>query len=88
MPQRFKNPKNYNPLKMIIFGVDVPLAELLLVLVVIIIILLIEALVIIFLLMSQTDRSRRQTELLEKLSQTMLEIKKAEITELEKIRKK
>ncbi len=73
---------------MIIFGVDVPLIELMLVLVVIISILLIEALVIIFLLMSQTDRTKKQTELLEKLSQTMLEIKKAEIAELDKIRKK
>lgn len=73
---------------MIVFGVDVPLVELLLVLVVIITLLLIEALVIIVLLMNQTNRSRKQTELLEKLSQTMLEIKKAEIAELEKIRRK
>mgnify|MGYP001569052424 CR=1 FL=1 len=73
---------------MIVFGVDVPLVELMLVFIVIITLLLIEALVVIVLLMSQTNRSRKQTELLEKLSQTMLEIKKAEITELEKIRKK
>lgn len=73
---------------MIVFGVDVPLVELLFVLVVVISILLVEALVIIILLMNQTNRSKTQTELLEKLSQTMLEIKKAEIAELDKIRRK
>ena len=73
---------------MLVFGVDIPLIEIILVFVVIIFILLIEALVIIGLLMSQMNRSRKQTELLEKLSSTLLEIKKAEIMELDKIRRK
>ncbi len=73
---------------MLVKGIDIPLVEIILILVGIISILLIEALVIIGLLMNQMGRSRKQTELLEKLAVTLLEIKKAEITELEKIRRK
>lgn len=73
---------------MLIFGIDIPIVEIILLLMIIIFILLVESLVIIGLLMSQMNRSRKQTELLEKLSSTLLEIKKAEIIELDKIRRK
>ena len=49
---------------------------------------LIEAAVIIALLIKQMKHSKEQSELLNNLSQTLLEMKKLEIQELDKIKKK
>lgn len=73
---------------MLVFGVDVPLIEVVLVFAIIIFIILVEALVIISLLVKQTNKTRKLAELIEKLSETILAIKKAEIEELDKIRRK
>lgn len=73
---------------MLVFGIDVPLVEILLLLVIIIFILLVEAIVIISLLVNQMNKTKKVSELMEKLSETLLEIKKAEMTELDKIKKK
>lgn len=73
---------------MLVFGVDIPLVEVVLVFAVIIFILLAECLVIIGLLVNQMSKTRKLAELVEKLSGTILAIKKSEIDELERIRKK
>ncbi|PIN73298.1 hypothetical protein COV20_03650 [Candidatus Woesearchaeota archaeon CG10_big_fil_rev_8_21_14_0_10_45_16] len=60
---------------MIVFGVDVPLVEIVLVFAIIVFILLIESLVVIGLLMSQMNKSRKMALLLDQLAQTMLKMK-------------
>lgn len=69
-------------------GIDIPLIEVLLVFGVVIFILLIESIIIISLLVKQLQKTRNVGLLLEKLSQILLEIKKAEIDELDKLRRK
>lgn len=73
---------------MLVFGIDIPLVEILLLLVIIIFILLVEAIVIISLLVNQMNKTKKMSELMEKLSGSLLDIKKAEIAELDKIRRK
>lgn len=73
---------------MLVFGVDVPLVEVVLVFAIIIFILLVECIVIVGLLINQMNKTKKLTELVEKLSSTILAIKKSEIEELEKIRRK
>jgi len=73
---------------MLVFGVDVPLAELLLVLIIITFILFAEAVVIIALLIRQMNKSHKLGTLIEKLSETLLAMKNKEIEGLDKIRRK
>ena len=72
---------------MLAFGVDVPLIEIVFALALIIFILLIETIVILSLLMKQMNKSKELARLIEKLSDTLLNIKKAEIEELDKLKK-
>jgi hypothetical protein len=71
---------------MLVFGIDVPLIEVVLGLAVVTFILLAEALIVVVLLIKQINKSRKLMSLVEKLSQTILEIKKVEIEELDKLR--
>lgn len=71
---------------MLAFGVDIPLIEIILVFAIIMFILLVEALVIISLLVKQMNQNKNLSQLLQNLSVTLLEIKKKEIEELDKIR--
>lgn len=73
---------------MLVFGIDVPLVEILLLLVIVIFILLVEAIVIISLLVSQMNKTKKMGESMEKLSGTLLDIKKAELTECDQIKRK
>lgn len=74
---------------MVLVGpVDVPLIEILLIFGVIVFILLIESIIIITLLVNQLQKTKNVGMLLEKLSQILLEMKKAEIEELDKLRRK
>ena len=73
---------------MLVFGVDIPLVEVIFVLCIIIFLLLVEAIVVISLLMKQMHKTNKLGELIQKLSQTLLEIKSAEIQELDKLRRK
>ena len=73
---------------MLIFGVDVPLLEVVLAFAIITLLLLVEAIVIIALLGKQMAKMKKLGELIEKLSDTLLEIKKKEIEELDRIRRK
>ncbi len=73
---------------MLTFGVDIPLVEILLTFGIIIFILLVESVIIIGLLVKQLQKTKNVGMLLERLSQILLEIKKAEIDELDKLRRK
>ncbi|MDO8510632.1 MAG: hypothetical protein Q7S55_00540 [Nanoarchaeota archaeon] len=74
---------------MVLVGsVDIPLIEVLLVFGIVIFILLIESIIIISLLVRQLQKTKNMGMLLERLSQVLLEIKKAEIDELDKLRRK
>lgn len=73
---------------MLVFGVDIPLVEIILIFGTIIFILLIESVIIIALLVKQLQKTKNVGVLLEKLSQVLLEIKKAEIDELDKLRRR
>lgn len=73
---------------MLIFGLDIPLVEIILTLGLIMFILFVEAVIVISLLIKQLQRTRQLGELVEKLSETILSIKKAEIEELDSLRKR
>jgi hypothetical protein len=73
---------------MLVFGIDVPLIEVVFVLAIVVFFLLVEAIVLIGMLINQSKKSRKLVDLVEKLSQTLLEIKKAEIQELDKLKRK
>jgi hypothetical protein len=73
---------------MLVFGIDIPLVEVIFALAIIIFILLVESIVIISLLIKQMNKSKKLGSLIEQLSETLLQIKKAEIEELDKIKRK
>ena len=73
---------------MLVFGVDIPLVEVIFVLCIIIFLLLVEAIVVISLLMKQMHKTNKLGDLVQKLSETLLEIKRAEIEELDKLKRK
>ena len=73
---------------MLAFGVDIPIVEIILIFGIVVFILLIESVIIIGLLVKQLQKTRNVGQLLERLSQTLLEIKNAEIDELDKLRRK
>jgi len=73
---------------MLLFGVEVPLVEIIFILAVIMFILLIEMIVVISLLLKEMNKTKHLSELVEKLSETILSIKKAEIEELDKLKGK
>jgi short subunit fatty acids transporter len=70
---------------MLVFGVDVPLVEVVFTLAIIILILLIESLVVIMLLLKQMGKTKKVGEAVEKLSEAILQVKRAEIEELDKL---
>ena len=69
-------------------NVDVPLLEIVLTFGIIQFLVLIEAAVVIALLIKQMKHSKEQSELLIKLSNTLLEVKKLELQELDKMKKR
>lgn len=73
---------------MLIFGVDMPLLEIVLAFAIIILLILIEAIVIIALISKQLSKMRTMGELLEKLSDVLLKIKEKEILELNLVRRR
>ncbi len=73
---------------MLVFGVDVPLVEVVFALAIVIFFLLVEAIILIGMLINQSNKSRKLADLIENLSKTLLEIKSAEIRELDKLRRK
>lgn len=73
---------------MLVFGVDIPLIEVILAFAIIIFILLAEALVIILLLTRQLNRTKKVNELVEKMAETLLAVKKAEMENIDRLKKK
>lgn len=73
---------------MLVFGVDVPLMEMMLAFAIILFLLLIEAIVVIALLVKHLNKTKRLGELVDKLSETILMIKKAEIEQLDRLKRK
>jgi hypothetical protein len=73
---------------MLVFGVDVPLVEVIFAFAIIIFILFIEAVIVIGLLIKQMNKTKQLSELIEKMSETILAIKKVEIEELDRIRRR
>ncbi|MAG61074.1 hypothetical protein CL619_04765 [archaeon] len=71
---------------MLVFGVEVPLVEIVFVLAIISGLLLLEAAIVIMLLMKQMNKAKKVLELVENLSATILSIKKAEIEELDRLK--
>lgn len=67
---------------MLVFGVDVPLVEVIFAFAIIIFILLMEALVIILLLARQMHKTKEIGVLLSKLSEALLVLKKVELERL------
>ena len=73
---------------MLVFGIDVPLVEIVLAFLLVVFIILAEALVIVSLMIKQLSKTKKMTELLEKLAQTVLAIKKVEIEELDRLKRR
>ena len=73
---------------MLVFGIDIPLIEILLVFSIIIFILFIEAIVVIALLMSQLNKMKGLASLLDRLSGTILDMKKNEMEEIDRLKRK
>ncbi len=73
---------------MLVFGIDIPLVEIIFALAIILVILMIEAIVIIAMMASQLQKTKKIDELTIKLSETILAIKKAEIDELDRLKRK
>ncbi len=73
---------------MLVFGVDIPLIEIIVGLAVVMFILLAESIIVVGLLIKQINKSKKLMTLVEKLSDTILDIKKAEIEELDRLRKR
>lgn len=73
---------------MLVFGIDIPLVEIIFALAIILVILMIEAIVIIAMIASQLQKTKKIDELTLKLSDTILAIKKAEIDELDRLKRK
>tara|TARA_Y100000310_G_C20440858_1_gene696044 strand:- start:484 stop:705 length:222 start_codon:yes stop_codon:yes gene_type:complete len=73
---------------MLVFGIDVPLVEIVFAISIIILILLIESLVVIMLLLKQMGKTKKVGEAVEKLSEAILQVKRAEIEELDKLSKR
>ena len=70
---------------MLVFGIDVPLVEIVFAFAIIILILLVESLVVIVLLLKQVNKAKLMGEAVEKLSEAILQIKRAEIDELDRL---
>ena len=73
---------------MLVFGVDIPLVEIMVGLVLVIFVLLAESVIVVVLLIKQMNKSKKLMDLIEKLSETVLSIKKAELEQLDKLRRR
>ena len=73
---------------MLVFGIDIPLVEVILVFSILIFIILLEALIIIIIMTKQLNKMKQASSLVQKLSETVLAIRKVETQELRKIKRK
>ena len=71
---------------MLVFGIDIPLIEVIFGLVLVSFIILAEIVVVVILLMKNLSRTKEMAELLNKLSNVLLEVKREEMKEIEKLK--
>ena len=71
---------------MLVYGIEIPLVEIIFVLAIVIFVLMIESIILILLLIKQLNKTKQLSQLTEKLSETILSVKKAEIHELDKLK--
>ena len=71
---------------MLVYGIEVPLVEIIFSLTIVIFVLMIESIILILLLIKQLNKTKQLSQLTEKLSETILSVKKAEIHELDKLK--
>lgn len=71
-----------------VFSVDIPLIEVVLVFAIIIFLILVEVIIIIAILSKHLSKTKKLAELVEKMSEIILEIKQKEIEELNIIRRR
>ena len=71
---------------MLVFGVDIPLIEVVFVLVIVSIIILIEIIVIVVLLTRNLKKTREVGDLLKELSNVLLAVKKEELKEIDRLK--
>ncbi len=72
---------------MLVFGVDVPLIEVVFILVIVSIIILAEIIVVVILLMRNLKKTKEVGDLLKELSNILLEVKKEELREIERLKR-
>ena len=72
---------------MLVFGVDVPLVEVVIALAMIGFILLVEIIIVVILLMRGLGKAKELSDLLNKLSNVLLDIKKEELKEIDRIKR-
>ena len=73
---------------MLVFGIDIPLVEIIFGLAIIIFILMVESLILISLMVRQMNKTKKLSDLIGKMSETILAIKNAEVHELDKLKRK
>ncbi len=73
---------------MIVFGIDIPLVEIIFTLAVIMFILFIESVFIIMMLVKQMNKTKQMGELIQNLSNTLLEVKRTEVQGFRDLKKK
>ncbi len=73
---------------MLVFGVDVPLIEIVFILAIILFVVLIEVIIIISMLVRQTNKSKDLSMSIERLTEALLNVKHAEMKELEMLKRK
>ncbi len=71
-----------------VFSVDIPLVEVVLVFAIIIFLIMVEAIIIIAILSKHLSKTKKLAELVEKMSEIILEIKQKEIEELNLLKRK
>ena len=72
---------------MLVFGIDIPLVEIIFTLALIMFILLVESVILIILMTKHMSKTKKISNLVQKLSDTILQIKKVEVQELDKIKR-
>ena len=73
---------------MLVFGVDVPLIEIVFILAIILFFVLIEVIIIVSMLIKQTNKAKDLSMSIERLTEALLHVKKAEIQELNMLKRK
>lgn len=73
---------------MLVFGVDVPLIEVVFGLTIVSFIILVEIVVVVILLMQNLKKAKELGSLLNRLSQVLLAVKKEEVKEIDRIKHK